>query len=623
MHFSELFLYKHKKRSVLALTSKNNVDKIYIMQDFNIKVASTGEEMSIRTIQACMGEIPFDIGIYDVQLINVFTEEIYDADIGIVENQFAYIGKFKKEHKALKSIDGKHRFASPGFIDSHMHLESSMMTPAYFAEAVLPLGTTSVAADPHEIANVLGVKGVKILCDQTRDLPLHVYIMAPSTIPSAPGFENSGAEITGKEITQMLGFSGVHGLGEVMDFFGVIEGDPKIMGVIEAAKKEGVLLDGHTPLLKGKELQAFTASGIDCDHTYMDVEIVKEKLSLGMCVQIQERFFTKELMTYLNACKVQNRIMLVTDDVPISRLAANGHLNSLVKKAIALGLEPKKAYRYVTINAADRLRLYNQGAVAPGRRADLVLIDSLKEALPSLVMSDGKVIAENGSMVIPINKHKFPEEAYKTMYIEPVSEMDFQIPCHSTQAVVNVIVQDGKTSRTQLEQAVCQAENGVLKQGNLVKMAVLNRYKNNNNKGIALMGNLPEFRGAIATTYAHDCHNLTVYASNDKDMCLAANTVISNKGGVAAVQDGQVLCSIPLPIAGLLCEDDMKTLAGKFSIFNHIVKDMGLNHEEPLTFLTLMALAVSPNVKLTDMGMIDVTKKSFLPLVAKYLDEGH
>lgn len=579
--------------------------------------------MSFSTIQACMGKIPFDVAIFDVQLVNVFTDEIYSADIGIAGDQFAYIGKFKKEHKAIKSIDGKHRFAAPGFIDSHMHLESSMMTPAAFAEAVLPLGTTSAAADPHEIANVLGVDGVRMLCDQVRGLPLHVYIMAPSTIPSAPGFENSGAEITGKEIAEMLRLQGVHGLGEVMDFFGVIECDPKIMGVIEAAQKEGVLLDGHTPLLKGKELQAFAASGIDCDHTYMDVEIVKEKLSLGMCVQIQERFFTKELMTYLNSCPVQNRIMLVTDDVPISRLAANGHLNSLVKKAIGLGLDPKKAYRYVTINAADRLRLYRQGAIAPGRRADLILLDSLEEALPSLVMSDGKVIAENGRMTVSLDKRKFPGEAYNTMHLEPVEEKDFEIPCKGTKAVVNVIVQDGKTSRTHLEQKTCEVGNGILKPGSLVKMAVLNRYKNNNNRSIALLGNLDGFRGAIATTYAHDCHNLTVYASNDHDLCLAANTVISTGGGVAAVLDGKVLCSIPLPIAGLLCEDDLKTLSDKFSDFNRISLKIGLNHEEPLTFLTLMALAVSPNVKLTDMGIIDVATKTFLPLVAKSLDEGY
>lgn len=575
--------------------------------------------MNIKAIQACMGESPFDIAICNVQLLNVFTSEIYDADIGIVGNQFAYVGKFKKEHKALKYIDGKNRFAVPGFIDSHMHLESSMMTPASFAEAILPLGTTSVAADPHEIANVLGVEGVRMLCDQTRDLPLHVYVMAPSTIPSAPGFENSGAEITGKEISQMLKIPGVHGLGEVMDFFGVIACDPKIMDVIEAAKREGVLLDGHTPLLKGKELEAFAASGIDCDHTYMDAQIVQEKLSLGMCVQIQERFFSKELMEYLNSCPVQNRIMLVTDDVPISRLAANGHLNSLVKKAIALGLDSKKAYRYVTINAADRLRLYDMGAVAPGRKADLILLDSLEEALPSLVMSDGRVVAENGKMTVSVQKRKFPEEALHTMHIDPVREEYFKIPCDSKEALVNVIVQDGRTSRTRLEQIVCQAENGVLCQGELVKMAVLNRYRDNNNRGIALLGNMSGFRGAIATTYAHDCHNVTVYASNDRDLCLAANTVISTGGGVAAVQDGQVLCSIPLPIAGLLCEDDIKTLSEKFSVFNDIVKNMGLNHEEPLTFITLMALAVSPNVKLTDMGIIDVTTKTFLPLIEKYL----
>lgn len=578
--------------------------------------------MNFCAIQACMGKIPFDVGICDVQVVNVLSGEIYDADIGIAGDQFAYIGRFGEAHQALKMIDGRRRFAVPGLIDSHMHLESSMMTPAAFAAAVLPLGTTSVAADPHEIANVLGIDGVRILCEQAKDLPLHIYIMAPSTVPSAPGFEKSGAEITADDIYELLSLPSIHGLGEVMDFFGVIGCDPKMMGVIEAARNTGMLLDGHTPLLKGKELEAFTASGIDSDHTYMDAAIVKEKLRYGMSVQIQERFFTRELMAFLNNFPVQNRIMLVTDDVPVSRLAAHGHLNSLVKKAIALGLDPLKAYRYVTINAADRLRLYHQGAIAPGRVADLLLLDSLAEVQPSLVMSDGKVVAENGRLTVPLEKRQFPREAYQTIHLEPVKIEDFAIPCPSPRALVNVIVHDGKTSRTKLEQAVCHGKNGILDTGSLVKMVVLNRHPGNENKSIALMGNLAGFRGAIATTYAHDCHNLTIYASSDDDLCLAANTLIASGGGITAVQDGQVLCLIPLPIAGIICEDDLPTLAQKFAVFNRIVKMMGLNHEEPLTFITLMALAVSPDVKLTDQGIIDVTTKKFLPLIVKYLDDG-
>jgi adenine deaminase len=569
-----------------------------------------------------MGKIPFDIAICNVQLLNVLTDEIYDADIGIAGERFAYIGKFKTEHQALKTIDGRHRFAAPGLIDSHMHLESSMMTPAAFAAAVLPLGTTSVAADPHEIANVLGVAGVKMLCAQAKDLPLHIYMMAPSTVPSAPGFENSGAVITAAEVTEMLSLPAVHGLGEVMDFFGVIAGDPKMMAIIAAARDAGVLLDGHTPLLKGKELQAFAASGIDCDHTYMDAAIVKEKLRYGLSVQIQERFFTKELMAYLNSLTVQNRIMLVTDDVPVSRLAADGHLNSLLKKAIALGLEPRKAYRYVTINAADRLRLYERGAIAPSRKADLILLDSLAEALPSLVMSDGRVVAENGRLSVPLKQRKFPREAYQTIRIGPIAAPDFAIPCPSPHALVNVIVPDGKTSRTTLEQTIRPARDGRLETGDLVKMVVINRYPDQQHRGIALLGNLSGFQGAIATTYAHDCHNLTIYASNDFDLCLAANTVSASGGGIAAVRDGQALCSIPLPIAGIMCEDNLETLARKFAEFNRIVKQMGLTYEEPLTFVTLMALAVSPDVKLTDLGIINVKTKTFLPLVAKYLNDG-
>ncbi|MCI8513949.1 MAG: adenine deaminase [Lachnospiraceae bacterium] len=574
-----------------------------------------------KVVDAVMGREPFDTVIRNVQIVQVCSGEIIPGDIGIASGKVAFVGNLEEDCQAGEVIEGNGRYAVPGFLDSHMHLESSMMTPAHFAEAVLPKGTTAVAADPHEIGNVMGAEGVSLLCEMTRDLPLHVYMMAPSTIPSAPGFENSGADIRAEEVRRMLRFPGVIGLGEVMDFNGVADGDPRMMEIVQAALESGLLLDGHVPAFKGRRLQAFAASGIDCDHTYMDPEIAAEKLRYGMCVQIQERFLTSELMAYLERCPVQNRIMLVTDDVPLSRLASEGHLDSVVRKAIRLGLSPMKAIRYVTLNAADRLRLPRRGAIAPGRYADILLLDSLEEIRVSAVFSDGILVAKDGRMVRPLVSKPFPRSAYRTMKLAPLSEEDFKVRAKGSRVLVNVIEQDGKTSRTELRQVWFPLRDGCLAMPEgIAKMAVFNRYGRTDGRQIGFLSNMGGFRGALATTYAHDCHNLIVYGSNEADMCKAANLLIECGGGVAAVRDGEVLSRIPLPIAGLLCEDPMPLLAEKFEGFVKAAKEMGLNHGEVLTFITLMALAVSPKVKLTDAGLVDAVNKKFLPLIVRTIE---
>jgi adenine deaminase len=569
-------------------------------------------------IRAAMGVRPFDLAVRNIQLVNVFTEEIYPSDIGIAGDTIAYTGPFKPEHRALESIDGRGMFAVPGFIDSHMHIESSMMTPAAFCNAVVPRGTTAVAADPHEIGNVLGTAGVRLLCEQSRDLPLRVFMLAPSTIPSAPGFETSAAEIEGRHIAEMLKFPGVLGLGEVMDFNGVIAGDNKMMDVISTAQEAGVLIDGHCPLLRGKELQAFASAGIDCDHTYMDPETAADKLRCGLWIQIQERFLTRDLMAFVEKSPVRNRICLVTDDVPVTRLASRGHLDSVARQAIALGLSPVKAVRSITINPADRLRMFNAGAIAPGRRADILLLSDIERLKVEKVFIAGTLAAEEGRMRNPAAPRAFPPDTRQTLKINPLSPGDFEIPCQETEALVNVIVQDGKTSRTKLlAKQRCAVEKGLLVQGSLAKMAVFERHTGREGRSLGLMANMETFHGAMATTYAHDCHNLVVFSSSDADAVLAANTVIAMGGGVSAVMEGKVLCAIALPIGGILCEDPLDALNRKFQSFLEAARIMGLNHEEPLTFLTLMSLAVSPEIKLSDKGLVDVMRQCFVPLIAE------
>lgn len=572
--------------------------------------------MNAKIGLASRGLHPFDLLITNIRLLNVMTMEIYEAVLGIVEGDIAYAGPRLATHSAKETLDGEGMFAVPGLIDSHMHIESSMMTPAHFAQAVLPLGTTSVCADPHEIANVLGEAGVALMARACAGLPLTVHVMAPSTIPSAPGFETSGADIDAEAVRRMLALPGVLGLGEVMDFNGVAAGDARMLAICRAAREAGVPLDGHVPALRGESLQAFAAPGIDCDHTYMDPETVLEKLRLGMCVQIQERFLTRELMEALNRLKVQNRVMLVTDDVPLTRLSAQGHLNAVMQKAMDLGLDPLLCYRYVTINAADRLRQHRVGALAPGRRADVVLLPDLRKVRPRVVLCAGKVVARDGRMTVDIPDTPFPDAAYRTMRIKPLTLADFAVRAKVSKgrARVHLIAQDGKTSRTVLEQGDVPVRGGVVQNGPYTKMAVFCRH-GDESRSLGFLSHMEGFRGALGTTYAHDCHNLTVYGTDDADMLLCANRLIEAGGGVCAVQDGEVLSLIPLPIAGLLCEEDLPALAPRLRAFLAAVEKTGLPHEEALTFMTLMPLAVSPCVKLTDKGLVDVLSKKMLPLI--------
>lgn len=300
-----------------------------------------------------MGKEQFDLVIKNTKLVNVYTGEIITSVIGILNGYIAYVGFEDEELDAKEYIDAKGKYAVPGLIDAHMHIESTMATPSAFAEGVLPHGTTAIVADPHEIANVFGVEGVKMMLDASKELPLKVYMMIPSTVPSFEGMETSGASICAEDIKKLIDHERVLGLGEVMDFWGVVNQDEKITKIIDEVKNRNGIIEGHTPIFKGKELQAFIAAGVDSDHTIMDREKIKEKLRSGMCVQIQGRFITPDLMDYINTLDNFSNVLLVTDDVTADRLSKTGHLDGLVRKAISCGLDPVKAVRRLLLMLLD------------------------------------------------------------------------------------------------------------------------------------------------------------------------------------------------------------------------------------------------------------------------------
>lgn len=564
----------------------------------------------------------FDLLIKNVKLVNVFNDSVTPASIGVNGRRIAYIGEAKASFKAADTIDGKGLYALPGFIDSHMHLESSMLPPQAFACRALECGTTMVAADPHEICNVLGSKGVYALMEAVSGTPLKVLMLAPSTVPSAPGFEGSGCAVGAAETAEMLEHPGIFGLGEVMDFNGVADGEENILSVIREARTRGLMIDGHAAVLSGERLQRFAAAGIDSDHTVMSPEKLRELLALGYCAQVQENALSTEMVQAMNELPISNRVCLVTDDVALDKLMHQGHLNHVVAQAIALGLNPLRAIRFATINAADRLRQYDTGAIVPGRLANIQLVRDLNAPKPELLVVEGSVILERGRLKFRPQPRDLSALREHPMQVKEVQPEDFFLTVDAKPsdrwAKVNIIHHDGisyRTRRLLKDLPLMDSHQGrTVDITELIKMAVFNRYGLGRHS-LALIDGMEGFEGAIALTYGHDAHNLTVYGSDDGDMALAANMVRRMNGGMCAVQKSEVLARVPLPLGGLMSQEPAEVLSAQVDAFLAACHRIGLRHAKPISFLTLMPLAVSPEIKCTDMGLIDVVNKRKIPLV--------
>lgn len=570
-------------------------------------------------VKAAMGKEQFDLVIKNTQLVNVYTGEIINSVIGILKGYIAYVGFKDEELDAKEYIDAKGKYTVPGLIDAHMHIESTMATPSAFAEGVLPHGTTTIVADPHEIANVFGAEGVEMMLDASEELPLKVYMMIPSTVPSFEGMETSGASICAEDIKRLIDHERVLGLGEVMDFWGVVNQDEKITKIIDEVKNRDGIIEGHTPIFKGKELQAFIAAGVDSDHTIMDREKIKEKLRSGMCVQIQGRFITPDLMDYINTLDNFSNVLLVTDDVTADRLSKTGHLDGLIRKAISCGLDPVKAVTATTINAARRMRLYNLGGIGPGRIADILLLDSLEKFEIDTVITNGKITVKNNELLVDIKKSKFPQNAYNSIKINKLNESDFVITTKAEKGIANVnaIVVNEEGSYTVKETCDVKINEGILdiSSENLYYMAVFERHGVKGTRNIGLIKGIGDFKGAIATTYAHDCHNLVVIGKDRSDMTIAANKLISIGGGMCAVLNGEILSEVELPIGGILSNKNIDEISAELNSLVNTIKELGIKHKEPIMILTILALAVSPEIKVTDLGIVDVLNKKIIDLI--------
>ena len=562
-----------------------------------------------RQIDLAAGREKPELVLKNCRIVNVFTEEILPGDIAIDCGWVVGVGQYS----GIQEIDLNHAFVAPGLIDAHVHVESSMVTPGQFAKAVLPHGTTTIVADPHEIANVCGLDGIRYMLEQSSELPLEMFVMMPSCVPATP-FENSGAVIRAEDMLELLEHPRLLGLGEMMDYPGVIGARSDVIDKLVIGGR-GRMIDGHGPLLTGKELNAYLMAGVGTDHECTTEDEMLQRLRLGMYIQIREGSAAKNLNALLPGVTAQNsrRVLFCTDDRHPGDILSEGHIDNNVRQAIRGGFPVAAAIRIATLNAAECYQLNHLGAIAPGYQADLIVFDSLEDFKISKVFKRGRQVAEDG---VPLfdSVERRDERVLNTVRLHKMSVEQLALKLDSNS--VNVIRLLPHSLVTEKVVRKVKLEDGKFvrdEQSDILKLAVIERHKATGNIGLGLIENYGLKSGAIASTVAHDSHNLIVVGSSDEDMLTAIAEIERSGGGLAIARDGQVLGSLALPIAGLLSDSPLQEVDDKLNALLDVAYEMGVNRQtEPFMTLAFLALPVIPDIKLTDLGLFDVTRFDFI-----------
>lgn len=559
-------------------------------------------------IAAARGDEPADLLLKNAQLVNVFAGEIQPADIALADGRVLGWGPYEARH----TVDLEGRFVCPGLIDAHVHLESAMVRPAEFARAVVPHGTTAVICDPHEIANVLGLEGVRYVLEASEGLPLQVYVMAPSCVPSTH-METSGAELTAADIQELWRYERVIGLAEMMNFPGVLFRVPAVLEKIQIAGQRPI--DGHAPGLSGLDLNAYVAAGVRSDHECTVLEEAREKLNRGMHVMIREGSTARNLRALLPLVTPANARFchFCTDDRHPDTLLREGHIDDVVRKAIAQGLDPVTAIQMATINTAHYFGLQRRGAVAPGYRADLLVLDGLEEMQVAQVYASGELVAEGGDF-LPADGRLPQVPIQPSMNLDPAA-VDFTIAAGLGEArVIGVIPEQIVTEDLRLAPTTRDGYVVSDPARDLLKIAVVERHRGTGNVGLGLVQGMGLQRGAIASSVAHDSHNLVIVGATDADMRAATAAVADMGGGQVAVAEGEVIASCPLPIAGLMSDRPLEEVRDQVEGLTEAAHALGCGLPDPLMALSFLALPVIPSLKLTDRGLVDVDQFDFVPL---------
>ncbi|WP_287155460.1 adenine deaminase [Candidatus Solincola tengchongensis] len=555
--------------------------------------------MEEEFLKVCRGEEEADLLLLGGLVVNVFTGEIAEHAVAVHGGRIAGFG----ERPAREVLDLKGAFLCPGFIDGHVHIESSMVTLPEFARAVVPRGTTAVVTDYHEIANVLGTEGLRYMMDLAEGLPLDALIMLPSCVPATP-METSGAVLEVEDLLPLREAPSVIGLGEMMNFPGVVHGDPSVMAKLEAFA--GLPVDGHAPGLRGKELDAYLAAGVESDHECVDPEEAREKLEKGMYVYIREGSTAKNLESLLPLVdsRSADRFLLVTDDKQPEDLLVNGHLDAVLRRAVALGMDPVTALRLVTLSPARRFRLPGRGGIAPGWWADLVVLEDLRDFRALKVFKRGKLVAEKGEYLEP---HRQGPPAPGAMKIAWERIPSLEIPAGGGRMRVIGVIPDQIVTESLLETP--RVEKGLVltdTERDILKACVFERHRGTGNLGMGMVRGMGLREGALASTVAHDSHNLVVVGVDDRDILLAARRVEAMGGGQVAVRGGEVIAELPLDVAGLMSTLPLEEVAARVRALREAAARLGCPLREPFMALSFLALPVIPELKMTDRGLFDV-----------------
>lgn len=557
-----------------------------------------------KLIEAATGREKAEFVLKNADFFNVFTRQLEHGDIAVTAGKIVGIGRYDGE----KEIDMTGKIVAPGFIDAHIHLESSLVSPTQFAKAVVPHGTTCVVTDPHEITNVMGTDGIEYMLAATEGLPLDVRFVLPSCVPATP-LDESGAELSWSDIDRFYSDARVLGLAEMMNAFGVVHCDADALSKIAAADAKVKVTDGHAPGIAGKELDAYIAAGVGSDHECSDPAEALEKLRRGQFIMIREGTAARNLKALAPLLKeaYSDRCLFCTDDKHPSDLLEKGHIDYIIREAIGYGADPLVCLRVASWNAAQYFRMYDRGAIAPGFLADFTILDDLTSCNVCMTIKNGSIVCADGQLQafrVPAIERRLDDHAHDTFHLHALNAADF--PDGEMRGIIGMVpgeiisTDNGRTDRPDVEK-------------DILKIAVLERHKNTGHIGLGYIQGYGLKSGAVATSISHDSHNIIVVGATAEDMAFAANRVIANRGGISVVNNGEVLGEVRLEIAGLMSDTDLHEINAALESAKDAAYGLGVSHGiDPFMTLSFMSLPVIPTLRLTTKGMVDVLTQRFV-----------
>ena len=578
---------------------------------------NTDKKTLCRMIDSAMHRIPADLVIHNCNVVDVYTGTVRGDSIAVTDGMIVGFGD---DYRSQTEIDAKGAYAAPGLIDAHIHIESSYTSPEEFGRMVVPRGTTTVIADPHEIVNVYGLEGFNYMIRAASRTELTVRYMVPSCVP-ATSLEDSGAVVNAFDMQWPMGDRHVPGLGEFMNYPGVINKEEDALNKLLAALNTGKVIDGHSPGVSGAALNAYAASGVRTDHECTTTREMVDRLQRGMYVQMRDGSACHDLKTLIPAITPYNyrRCLLCSDDRQPRTILEEGHIDNHLRTLVRAGIDPVMAVCMATLNAAECYKLEDRGALAPGKRADIVLFDNLVDFRAQMVFIEGKKVAENGQYLLPVEKAAITS-VRGSIHVKPFSVDQLKLRLGSDRVRAIGIVKDGVTTRSEVVRVRRDADGDFVFDPSqpVVKVAVLERHHNTGKIGLGLLKNYGIQRGAIALSVAHDSHNILCVGVNNEEMYAAIQALIAQEGGFVLVESGEVVASLPLPIAGLMSDLPGEAVAERLKALHDAAHErLGVSRDvEPVMTLCFMSLIVIPELKITTRGLFDVSKFDFVPLEA-------